>query len=306
MNTFDKARRFIYRNARPPDLAVFRFYFENGSLSDVTAALSAYQNQDGGFGWGLESDNFNRNSLPMGVWKATEYIRKTGGLEPDDPIAEGILKYLSSGSDFDIEHNQWLNTVPTNNSSPCAVWWKYPENGSVFEYNPTAALAGFIIKYADKKSALYEKGVQIAEEAANWFIMNAPLERHIAVCFMSLYDYCDDAGNMPFDSETYLAKLNEIIEGSVCSDVSRRGEYIPKPSTFFTPANKRFYNEKFKELCSVECEYIKNTQLSDGSYSVPWQWYGDCKEWYIAENWIKAQITIDNMIFLRDFDDLFF
>ncbi len=304
MNTFEKARRFIYRNARPLDLYVFRYYFENGSADDVMTALSAYQNPDGGFGWGLESDNFNPDSIPMGVWKATEYIKKAGGLRPDDPINKGILKYLSSGSDFDAEHEQWLNTVPSNNSSHCAVWWKYPEGGSTFEYNPTAALAGYIIKYADKQSELYKKGVRIAKSAANWFIKSAPLERHIAGCFMSLYNYCTEAGNIPFDSKEYLKKLNEIIDRSICRDVSRWGEYIPKPSTFFTLDNKKFYSEKFKELCIAECGFIKSSQLPDGSYSVPWQWANDHKEWYIAENWIKAELTIDNMLFLREFDAL--
>lgn len=304
MNTFEKARRFIYRNARPLDIAVFRYHFENGSADDAVTALSAYQNPDGGFGWGLESDNFNPDSIPMGAWKATEYIKRIGGLKPDDPVIKGILNYLSSGADFDTEHDQWLNTVPTNNSCPCAVWWKYPENGSTFEYNPTAALAGFIIKYAEKKSYLYEKGIQIAKDAANWFINNAPLERHIAGCFMSLYDYCEKADNMPFDGEAYLKKLNEIIDGSICRDVSRWGEYIPRPSTFFTLNDKRFYNDGFKELCLAECEYIRSTQLPDGSFNVPWNWYNDCKEWYIAENWIKAEIAIDNMLFLREFDAL--
>ena len=35
MNTFEKARNFIYRNARPVDLALFKYYFENGSRDDV-------------------------------------------------------------------------------------------------------------------------------------------------------------------------------------------------------------------------------------------------------------------------------
>lgn len=302
MNTFEKARRFIYRNARPLDLAVFKYCFENGSADDVVASLCAYQNPDGGFGWGLEADNFNRNSTPMGVWKGTEYIKRIGGLEPDDPVILGILKYLSSGADFDTERCQWMNTVPTNNSSPCAVWWKYTESGSAFEYNPTAALAGFIIKYADKQCALYEKGLKLVKNAADWFIETAPLERHIAGCYMSLYDYCEESGNIPFDGETYLAKLNEIIEKSICADVSRWDEYIPRPSTFFTNGNRRFYSEKFKELCTAECEFIRNTQLPDGSFNVPWNWGNDHKEWYVAENWIKSELVIDNMLFLRKFD----
>ncbi len=306
MNTYEKARAFILRNARPIDLAIFRHHFEKGSAEDVISALSAYQNHDGGFGWGIEADNFNPASTPMGVWKATVYISKIGGTERTHPIVKGILNYLESGSDFDSAHNhQWMNTVPSNNDCPCAVWWKYPEQGSLFEYNPSAALAGFIIKYADSGSALREKGIKIAKEAAEWFINSAPIERHIAGCFISLYDYCKEAGCMPFDGKSFLAKLDEIVDKSICRDTSRWGEYIPRPSEFMPSRQSRFYSKDLEELRRAECEYIKNTQLPDGSFNVPWTWYNDYKEWYVAENWCKSIITIDNLLFLREFDTTF-
>lgn len=302
MNTYEKARRFIYRNARPLDLAVYKYHFENGSSEDVIAALSAYQNPDGGFGWGLEADNFNPLSTPMGVWKATEYIREAGGLEPSNPIIQGILRYLESGDGFDEAHNQWMNTVPSNNDCPCAIWWKYTENGSQFEYNPTAALAGFIVRYAKKGSALYEKGIQIVKEAADWFINDAPVERHIARCFITMYDDCKDAGVMPFDGKALLCKLDEIADKSICRDTSRWWEYIPRPSEFIKSRESRFYNADLEAICRAECEYIKSTQLPDGSFYVPWTWGNDHKEWYVAENWCKSSITIENMLFLREFD----
>ncbi len=302
MNTYEKARRFIYRNARPLDLAVYKYHFENGSSEDVFAALSAYQNPDGGFGWGLEADNFNPLSTPMGVWKATEYIREAGGIEPSNPIIQGILRYLESGDGFDEAHNQWMNTVPSNNDCPCAIWWKYTENGSLFEYNPTAALAGFIVRYAEKGSALYEKGLKIVKEAADWFINDAPVERHIARCFITMYDDCKDAGVMTFDGKAMLSKLDEIADKSICRDTSRWWEYIPRPSAFIKSRESRFYNADSEAICRAECEYIKSTQLPDGSFYVPWTWGNDHKEWYVAENWCKSSITIENMLFLREFD----
>lgn len=37
-------------------------------------------------------------------------------------------------------------------------------------------------------------------------------------------------------------------------------------------------------------------------YFVPWNRGNDHKEWYIAENRIKSELVIDNMLFLRKFD----
>ena len=50
MTAFEKARLFVYRNARPLDLARFQFHFENGSKEAVMNALLCYQNEDGGCG----------------------------------------------------------------------------------------------------------------------------------------------------------------------------------------------------------------------------------------------------------------
>lgn len=53
---FEKARAFVYRNARPLDLARFQYHFEDGSKAAVMRALSYYQNEDGGFGHAVEAD----------------------------------------------------------------------------------------------------------------------------------------------------------------------------------------------------------------------------------------------------------
>ncbi|MDR1558441.1 MAG: hypothetical protein LBS84_01860 [Clostridiales bacterium] len=72
--TFDRARAFIYRNARPLDITRFQVHFENGSKDAVLTALAAYQNEDGGFGHALEPDAWNPNSSPIQTWTATGYM----------------------------------------------------------------------------------------------------------------------------------------------------------------------------------------------------------------------------------------
>ena len=302
MTTYEKARSFIYRFARPIDLAVFKHAFENGPAEDIITALCAYQNPDGGFGHAIEPDNFNPLSLPMGAWKATEYIREAGGLEPSHPIIKGILGYLDSGDGFDSERNQWLNTVPSNNGAPCAIWWKYPESGSDFNYNPTAALAGFIVKYAEKGSALYCKGVQLVKEAADWFIRTEPLEQHVARCFITMDGDCLSAGEVPYDREAFLNTLDDAVARSICLDPNKWYEYLPRPSAFIESRKSRFYRAELEEACQSECGFIKSSQNPDGSFYLPWNWCNDYKEWNVAEQWCKASAAIDNLRFLREFD----
>lgn len=76
MTTFEKAKGFIKRNARPIDFVRWQYHFENGSKEAVLDILSFYQNEDGGFGHALENDCWNPNSTPIHTWAATEILRE--------------------------------------------------------------------------------------------------------------------------------------------------------------------------------------------------------------------------------------
>jgi len=140
-STFNNVCSFIYRNARPLDIARWQYHFEDGSKDAVLAALTAYQNEDGGFGHALEPDAWNPNSAPIQTWTATEILREIDFTDNTHPIIKGILRFLESGQAF--EGHFWYCTVSSNNDYPHAPWW-HTENDSTChnDYNPTACLAG--------------------------------------------------------------------------------------------------------------------------------------------------------------------
>lgn len=303
MNHFELARCFVYRCARPIDLARWQYHFEGGSQEAVLRALSAFQNEDGGFGHALEADSFNPHSCPIQTWAATEILREVGLTDPLHPLPQGILRYLDSGADFDEAHRQWLNAVPSNNDYPCAVWWKYGDKGSSFQYNPTAALAGFVIRYADPESALYRKACGIAREAVDWLLQQEPFaEQHVAACFIRLYESCAEADAQLFDRPALLQRLSDMIR--LCLDHADEKwgkEYAAMPSDLIPSKNSPFYDGN-AAIIAAQCDYIKRSQLSDGSFIVPWQWWTADKGFDLAENWWKGDIAVKNMRFLKEFD----
>lgn len=303
--TYEKARDFIYRNARPLDFARWQYHFENGNQKNVLNILLHYQNKDGGFGHALEADALNPISSPIQTWVATERLREIGFTDSTHPLIQGILHYLGSGVDFFTEHNQWLNCVPTNNDYPHAIWWEYKDGSEQFTYNPTACLAGFIIRFAEKESPIYQMGCEIVKQAYHYFVTHVPFsEMHVTSCFIRLYEYCLEANTDLINMTEFKQKLKQQVNFNICKDIEKWDkEYVTKPSEFINSPDSIFFEEN-KDLVEYECEFIVNTQQPDGAYPVTWQWWNEYKEFEITANWWKSYFIITNMLYLKTFGKL--
>lgn len=297
-NVFTKGKNFVYRNARPLDMALWRYHFEGGSRSDVLDILSYYQNSDGGFGYAIEPDCWNVNSNPIGTWKAITILNEVG-IESDDIIVKKILEYLDSGEDF--ENGLWYNTVKSNNDFPHAVWWECPNDRGEPHLNPTICLAGFALKYAHKNSALYKKATAIVIENANKFIAKPICDMHVTRLFMELYEYCASIEGFDlFDLAAYKTALYSAVNNTVCFDADKWfKDYVCKPSMYYDNS-KLIFDIVGKQLCEKEGQLLLKEQQGDGSYNVTWLWHNDYTEFYVAANWWKSSMLITNMLYLKD------
>lgn len=111
--SFEEIRRWMYRNARPLELARWQYHFEDGSAKNVLCALSAFQNEDGGFGHALDCDNWNPNSTPYNAGLAIEIFRELGIYNPHHPIVEKTFAFLDSGIYFLLRRNGCLRSQQT-------------------------------------------------------------------------------------------------------------------------------------------------------------------------------------------------
>ncbi|MDD2431441.1 MAG: hypothetical protein PHD88_05430 [Firmicutes bacterium] len=300
-----KARNFVYRNARPLDLALWKYHFEAGGSDAVVEALSHYQNLDGGFGHALEPDCWNPNSSPIQTWAATEILRDINFNDKSHQVIQGILQYLESGVDFNQQ--VWLNAVPSNNNYPCAPWWSFgSDSTSHTDYNPTAALAGFALLYADKNKTLYRTATRVAKKAVDWYLVQDSLnDMHTAACYIQLLEYCEAANNHDlFDLHLLKTKLITQVKNCITRNTADwETSYICKPSQFFSSPDSIFYPGN-EDIADFECNYIKRTQLEDGSWNIPWSWSDYPNEWAISKNWWKSTGIIINLLYLRGFGRL--
>lgn len=299
MNTREKAAQFMYRHARPLEMSCWQYHFEGGSQEAVLKALAFYQNEDGGFGHGLEADAWNPHSTPIQTWAATEILYDIQLIDSNHPIVKGIIAYLDSGAD--MAGDFWLNTVVTNNDYPHAPWWQADEtNKTPHTYNPTASLAGFIIRFADQDSPLYQKATQIIQSAYQQIMSEEEsAEMHVLSCYCRMFDYCQEAGVKLFDQNKLADKLRQLVSATLTTDSTEwESGYVCKPSQFIADKKSLFYSDH-QSLVAEECQLIINSQLEDGSWAVPWTWGEDSEAWVISKEWWKAHIVLKNSQFLK-------
>lgn len=293
----NRARMFIYQNARPLDLARWQYLFENGSRESVLKALAVYQNADGGFGHGLEADCWNPESSPIQTWAATEILREVHMNKKTHPMVQGILRYLETTKDFD--GHSWANTIPSNDRYPHAPWWSFTPAEEI-NYNPTASLIGFILRYASPESSLYPTAERLLKEAYAYFKENCPLESmHTVSCYVELYEDLSACGSVAIDLNEFEKLLQVQIAHILTKDTSVWAtEYVCKPSLFIHSRNSCFYAEN-KALCDFECRFLSETQKPDGSWAVTWDWGRAPEQWHISKNWWKADLILKNRKFYQ-------
>lgn len=300
--TFEKARTFMYRNARPLDLARFQYHFENGSKEAVLNALSYYQNADGGFGHAVEADCWNPNSIPLHSNTASEIIREIDFIDNRHPVIQGLLKWYASGKHFNGKN--WDITVESNNDYPHAPWWHTESVSSCHtDYNGTAQIAGFIARYADKEGELFKLGVRIANEAIEALSPDEIRDMHTCACYMRMAELFENGKATEYIPFNELKdKLHKSINKLIVTDVSKWSGYVCQPSCFINSKESEYYLDN-KEIADYECEHIINTQLADGSWNIGWTWDGNYPdEWAISKNWWKGQLIIQNLLYLKGFE----
>ncbi|RKN83933.1 prenyltransferase/squalene oxidase repeat-containing protein [Paenibacillus ginsengarvi] len=136
----ERARRFIYGNARLLDRKRYEYHFEGGSREEVIEALRAYQNADGGFGNTLEPDIRCPYSQPVPTEMALAIMDEVGLF--DSRILEGINRYLRS-----VTLPQGGVPLVMRNASeyPHAPWWAADEDRQP-SINPTGGIVGLLYK----------------------------------------------------------------------------------------------------------------------------------------------------------------
>lgn len=285
---YEKIRNWIHRNARPLDLARWAFHFEHKGSEEVIRMLSFYQNEDGGFGHGLEPDSWNPGSTPITTNRAAEILREIGHGNRKHPMIVQMLTYLASGEGK--KEHKWLFSVPGNNGYPHAPWWEAEGDGTVTPFNPTASLLRFILDFGDYKSDLYMLALNEMESMKEEFVKAEEPTMHDLICLESIREYLDEE------------RLNKLEMKIIERDPDKWKDYTCRPSAFIRDAHHPLLkHEDVKELLEMELDLLEKSLHPDGYWEINWDWGTFPEAFAVARNWWRADITIRNLLLLKAF-----
>ena len=289
------AIKYVLDNARPHDLAIYRYFFEDESNQAVIDELSTFQNDDGGFGNALEPDFFNPNSSPIATNDAINTLSRVNALDRDSDIVKGIVRYLASHDSFDEEKKRWLFAIDSNKDYPHAIWWEKKGDG-ISKFNPSVSLAAFMVCYGNRTS-LYE---EIIKESVTYLENGEEISGDDVNCYLLAYELLtSNCISDIVDLNIFKDSLCKAIENCICKDTSKYGvEYVPMPSTIFTGKYMEFITPEIKSLIAAEKAILGKLQMEDGGFDITWKWYTQYPDEYEqARAWWRPRITIEKLLF---------
>ncbi len=293
MNKKD-AINFILQNARPLELAIFKYFFENESNQTVVDELLKFQNPDGGFGNALEPDFFNPNSSPIATNDAITTLFRVNALDKNSDIVKGIVRYLDSHDSFNENEKRWLFAIDSNKDYPHAIWWQKKGDG-ISGFNPSISLSAFLICYGNR-TPLYE---EIIKDGLEYLETAEEISSDSLKCFLLTYELLKiNSISDIIDLEHFKDLLCKAIDNSICKDISKYGvEYVPMPSDFFSGTYLEFITPETKVLIAAEKDILGKLQMEDGGFDITWKWYTLYPEFEQARAWWRPRITIEKLLF---------
>ena len=253
-HTLERAETFIWNNARLLERRLFSFLFRGGAANDVLAALSAYQNEDGGFGNALEPDKRTASSQPVDQEIALRVLDDIG---LDEKIAGKICDFLMT---ITTEEGGVPFVLPTVRDAPRADWWNIEDHPPA-SINPTASIAGLLYKHKFKHPWLD------GATAYSWRRIEELQEEsdHNLLCATLFLEHVPDRDR----AEKAFQPIGEQILKRTAFDPDAPG-YNFKPLTW-APAPDSLCRILFEDSqVETHLEALAAQQQADGGWAITW------------------------------------
>lgn len=297
---FEEIRSWIYRNARPLELALWQYHFESGKKEAVLDVLKYYQNSDEGYGKTIEPDNWNPASSPYIAQHVIRILQQIEFYDTKHPIYQGLFRFLEN-NEYKSE-NGWFFVIPSNQDYPHAIWWDYSEQSNLAQsIGTTAYLSGFILRYGDRQSKIY----RMASEYSKRLMEQLPATENFGDMgikgYLNLLEDIEAAGLAEdYHLDSVSSRILDLVRKKIREE---ENNFMASPLEFVNSTSSRLY-EEYKQEIEEELDHIIDNRKPSGVWEIPWEWYNGNKypkEFAISENWWKSFEAIGKVLKLKRF-----
>lgn len=288
----EKAAVFIKSHARPLEQALYAYHFEDGAIEAVFDELAKFQNDDGGFGHGLEPDLRYSGSSVLATTVALQKLASVnaGG---DHPMVKRAMFYLMHT--YEAGSVVWPIIPQQAESAPHAPWWRYDPDLSNYLLNPRAEIAGYMFRCGNVVPEQLRDGVtgsvlKHLEEIDG-------IEMHELLCCVRMVEY------LPEDLKARaVARLEPLILETVAT--SGWEGYVLKPIQV-APRPDATFAGLLNHALEANLDYEITQQGDDGAWLPPWSWGDDYPDaWVQARREWQGMLTLDMLLTLRAYGRL--
>lgn len=265
-NKWLNIKNLIFNQGRLLERKLYSYFFEKGSKEGVLKALSAYQNDDGGFGNGIEPDILCPDSSAIGAETAL-YILDLLDLK-EEKLSKKLIDWI-----INAQNNEGFIDHPPKNlfNYPFQPWWKNPDDKRIL------ILAAILRKW-DINSPKFFKRV-------NRYFSNLTIPDKFQIYDYPFFVYLKYCGDTQEETELFF-KLLEYLP----KIIKEYKNHFPLLSRYWFYLADNVKASVLKEEVNTFITSIEN----DGGIRNPF------------ENlpWWKPIFTLDGLILMKKFNFL--
>lgn len=257
------ASAFVATHARLLDRRRLDVLVHGGPPAGLLAALAAYRNDDGGFGWGLEADLRAPSSQPAGALHAFEVLEELAPLT--SPFAVELCDWLDGVSLADGGLPFSLAGAATAGTAP---WWAGADP-TTSSLHITSAIAAATHRLRPRDPAV--AGHRWLQRATDFCMAALAGDAEPAVgyelCFV--LQLLDAAADVVPDAEAQLARLARLLPPSGELPVHGGVEGEKLRPLYYTPwPNRPLRGHVAADAIEHDLDRLAGEQREDGGWTV--------------------------------------
>lgn len=263
----------------------WKYHFGKGAKDDILKELKKYQNDDGGFGKGLNPDCLTNASSPLVTAMACKILYEIGCTESND-IIEAALQYFEKNH-FDENTCTWSTVIKENNNAPHGTWWHFDEYGNnTWGFNPSMDIAAFMLYWTKRNSKGFKMASKSFKKGLKRLYSVHQMDINELNCYINALTIAKSRQEkFDFDLIAMEKKIAKLASLAIYSDSSKWiSDFMPQPLDLIDSINGDniilypYLNSKLHENASLFIDDFHTNGLRD----IPWTWGVNYSEYFEA------------------------